>query len=401
MSLILDALKRAERERQLGQAPTALGEVTPPPSPPPGKDSHRGPVLLLIAVAVFALAGYVWFRIERGTPTSEVAAVQQDAPVVSAAAPAATPPAAATAVADVVSAQIEDGGEISSFDDLTGDASRDDELVEVTHEPAGDPVTAGTAVAQAAPVPPGPTLYTPSQPPEPAPRQQPEMTAPPSSPLAAAAMAVAPAPAIAAPAPSPIVLDPAPVIASRPSAESVVAASEAGGSGTHSIPSGPIVRFDADGNPLPDSGNAAGATAPIAAVEAPLPSPVTSPTAPPTAAPALSETPAVVPSATAPATAPVATRPPAALREAPPPSPSIAGLRRLKDMPSTYRAEFPALSVDVHVYNADPQRRFVLINGKRYREGDPLAEGPRLAEIVPDGMVVDWRGERVVYTLNR
>lgn len=70
-------------------------------------------------------------------------------------------------------------------------------------------------------------------------------------------------------------------------------------------------------------------------------------------------------------------------------------------MPSTYRAEFPALSVDVHVYNADPQRRFVLINGKRYREGDPLAEGPRLAEIVPDGMVVDWRGERVVYTLNR
>lgn len=96
-----------------------------------------------------------------------------------------------------------------------------------------------------------------------------------------------------------------------------------------------------------------------------------------------------------------ATDRPAATTAEVPPAAAPVGLRRLKDMPAAYRAEFPPLSVDVHVYNADPQRRFVLVNGKRYREGDPLAEGPRIAEIVADGLVVDWRNERVLYTLNR
>ena len=77
------------------------------------------------------------------------------------------------------------------------------------------------------------------------------------------------------------------------------------------------------------------------------------------------------------------------------------GLRRLRDMPANYRAEFPPLSVDVHVYNADPARRFVLVNGKRYVEGTALAEGPRIVEIVSDGMVVEWRSERIVYAISR
>lgn len=72
----------------------------------------------------------------------------------------------------------------------------------------------------------------------------------------------------------------------------------------------------------------------------------------------------------------------------------------LRQMPSTYRQQFPALSVDVHVYDPDPGRRFLLINGHRYNEGGTLADGPRIVEIVPGGMILDYRGERVYYALD-
>lgn len=73
----------------------------------------------------------------------------------------------------------------------------------------------------------------------------------------------------------------------------------------------------------------------------------------------------------------------------------------LRDMPPGYRADFPSLNVDVHVYNEEPQRRFVLLNLRRYREGQTLSEGPKLIEIQPDGIVFDFRGERVLMQLPR
>lgn len=73
----------------------------------------------------------------------------------------------------------------------------------------------------------------------------------------------------------------------------------------------------------------------------------------------------------------------------------------LGDMPPGYRADFPSLNVDVHVYNEEPQRRFVLLNLRRYREGQTLSEGPTLVEIQPDGIVFDFRGERVLMQLPR
>ncbi len=82
-----------------------------------------------------------------------------------------------------------------------------------------------------------------------------------------------------------------------------------------------------------------------------------------------------------------------------PGSSAADGARNYREMSPNYRAEFPTLSVDVHVYNDDPQRRFVILNGKRYREGDTLAEGPKLVAIVANGVVLDWRGERVLYSL--
>ena len=66
-------------------------------------------------------------------------------------------------------------------------------------------------------------------------------------------------------------------------------------------------------------------------------------------------------------------------------------------MPPGYRAEFPPITVDVHAYNGNPQKRFVLINGRRYREGDVISEGPRIAQIIAEGIVFDWRNEQVLY----
>jgi general secretion pathway protein B len=72
---------------------------------------------------------------------------------------------------------------------------------------------------------------------------------------------------------------------------------------------------------------------------------------------------------------------------------------QLQEMPEAYRANFPAITVDVHVYDDNPQLRFVMIGGKRYHEGDTLAEGPRILKIVPQGMVLDWQGQRVLYAM--
>lgn len=78
-----------------------------------------------------------------------------------------------------------------------------------------------------------------------------------------------------------------------------------------------------------------------------------------------------------------------------------APLRKLREMPPDYRADFPAFSVEVHVYEREVARRMVMINGRRYREGERLAEGPLVIEIVREGIVFEHRGEKVLYTLGR
>ncbi|MGH8758665.1 MAG: general secretion pathway protein GspB, partial [Burkholderiales bacterium] len=104
-------------------------------------------------------------------------------------------------------------------------------------------------------------------------------------------------------------------------------------------------------------------------------------------------------------TATVAQAPPpiqAALpAEIPPTLTQPAPLRKFREMPPDYRADFPALRIEIHVFEKAPQRRFVMVNGRKYREGERLSEGPSLLEIVPDGMVLEYRGEKVLYTLGR
>ncbi len=54
----------------------------------------------------------------------------------------------------------------------------------------------------------------------------------------------------------------------------------------------------------------------------------------------------------------------------------------------------PELTVDLHIYAADPAKRAVFINGRRYTQGARIAEGPVVAEITPEGVVLTHRGRR-------
>jgi general secretion pathway protein B len=56
----------------------------------------------------------------------------------------------------------------------------------------------------------------------------------------------------------------------------------------------------------------------------------------------------------------------------------------------------PELHLDIHVYSANPAERFVLVNMRRYTEGQALNEGPTVERITTDGVVLNHRGLRYV-----
>lgn len=54
----------------------------------------------------------------------------------------------------------------------------------------------------------------------------------------------------------------------------------------------------------------------------------------------------------------------------------------------------PELTIDLHIYAADPAKRAVFINGHRYTRGTRIAEGPLVEDITPDGALLSYRGRR-------
>lgn len=80
---------------------------------------------------------------------------------------------------------------------------------------------------------------------------------------------------------------------------------------------------------------------------------------------------------------------------------SAGGVPLLRDLPPDYRADFPALSVEVHVFDRLAEKRWIMIGGRRYREGEVLSEGPRVVEINEEGIVFDYRGQQSLYPIIR
>ncbi len=60
-----------------------------------------------------------------------------------------------------------------------------------------------------------------------------------------------------------------------------------------------------------------------------------------------------------------------------------------------------ALNLDVHVYSDQREKRFVMINSRRYREGEPLREGPLLESISQDGAILQHQGQRFLLPVQR
>nr|WP_277346352.1 general secretion pathway protein GspB [Solimonas marina] len=65
-------------------------------------------------------------------------------------------------------------------------------------------------------------------------------------------------------------------------------------------------------------------------------------------------------------------------------------------MPADYREKFPATTLQIHVYDPDPSKRWIMVDGQRYHEGDKLSSGPSVVEITEDGVVFDYAGQRVL-----
>ena len=72
------------------------------------------------------------------------------------------------------------------------------------------------------------------------------------------------------------------------------------------------------------------------------------------------------------------------------PSPILA----FDELPDNVRAAIPALTFSFHVYSAKPERRTIIINGRRVKEGDLVTSSLKLEEITEQGVVLDWDAHR-------
>jgi general secretion pathway protein B len=70
------------------------------------------------------------------------------------------------------------------------------------------------------------------------------------------------------------------------------------------------------------------------------------------------------------------------------------GVLTMSELPAAVRQEIPKMAVSGYVYSADQQGRMVGINDQLLREGDFLAPGMRLEQILPDGLVFTFKKYR-------
>jgi general secretion pathway protein B len=71
-----------------------------------------------------------------------------------------------------------------------------------------------------------------------------------------------------------------------------------------------------------------------------------------------------------------------------------SGLVLYQDAALVPGSNLPQLRLDLHVYAANPQDRFALINMHKMHEGDSLQGGVRVESIIPDGVVMSHNGSK-------
>jgi general secretion pathway protein B len=69
------------------------------------------------------------------------------------------------------------------------------------------------------------------------------------------------------------------------------------------------------------------------------------------------------------------------------------GLQQLR-LPKDVRERLPNFSMSAHIYDKEPSKRFVLINGLKTREGESSPEDIAVEQILPQGAVLSFEGHR-------
>jgi general secretion pathway protein B len=64
------------------------------------------------------------------------------------------------------------------------------------------------------------------------------------------------------------------------------------------------------------------------------------------------------------------------------------------ELPAPVQQELPALTISVHAYSGKPADRLVGINNRLLHEGEYVADGLKLEQITPDGMILGYKGYR-------
>lgn len=63
--------------------------------------------------------------------------------------------------------------------------------------------------------------------------------------------------------------------------------------------------------------------------------------------------------------------------------------------PAPIQQELPHITITVHAYSTDPAERLAGINGRLLREGQEVAAGLRLERITEDGIILNFKGQRI------
>lgn len=63
-------------------------------------------------------------------------------------------------------------------------------------------------------------------------------------------------------------------------------------------------------------------------------------------------------------------------------------------------AAIPEANLNMHVYDANPAMRFVLLNGQRLREGEVSREGLRVEQILPESVLLNAGGNSFMLSIN-
>jgi len=311
MSLILDALRKAERERELGQAPTIGSQL---PLRRRSEPTKRWPLVAGLALVVLTAGAIVgWMQREVLWPAPE----------------SAGEPTAEAAVAEVA-------------------ASSDSTAAPAPSQPSIS--AAPSTPSQSEPAPPAPSL------PQAAEVHPDKLAAMEAAPASNTADAAEDARRLAAEA--------------LAVAEAAKAEAEKASAATGALTQAPTPTPAPTPEPAPATGSLADQL----------------PATDPSAATGMAPDPAGVPAPVTEVGKPVA--------EAMPEGAELPPVPLVWELPLATRQSLPKLAIAMHVWNAEPTMRFVIVNDQRLVEGEAAAAGVAVSEIRREGVVFEYQGQR-------